>query len=567
MRVKSFSISKYRSITEANRLPINDSTILIGPNNQGKTNILRAFVTLLYILRGMHGGMRNRLRLGMNARRYYDWETDFPISLREREKGSQCTAFTLELEIDDDERIEFKKMIGRPTDPLLKIKVKIGRESSPQLSVVRRGPGGGKRYAEKSQDIAKFISDRLICVHIPAIRTERSALEIVEGMVSRELSVLEEDPQYRKAVKAIESKQMPVLKRISNTIKCTLNDFLPNISDVDVKISRERRSRALRESCDVIINDGVPTLLENKGDGVKSLVVMGLMRHASEQSAVKKNLILAIEEPESHLHPTAIHRLRRVIMEFSGKRQVIISTHCPLFVDRENLASNIVVSGRKPVPAKDIESIRNVLGVRAADNLMHAELILVVEGRDDEKSIGALLKHYSSRVRNAFHNGTLVIEPVHGVAKLPYNLNLLRTTLCSYHCLLDNDQEAQNAYCTAEGDGLITPAEVTYTKCRGMTFSELEDWYDVNIYKVMISEKYGVSIGSASSRTRKQKWSEWMKRAFDDHGKNWTRDAKKVKREIAEIVASNPEGALNKYGVPVFRNYLSAIEEKLGVGN
>src|SRR3972149_4703482 len=119
------------------------------------------------------------------------------------------------------------------------------------------------------------------------------------------------------------------------------------------------------------------------------------MRHASESRAGGKHLILAIEEPESHLHPSAIHQLKSVLTEIARTNQVIMTTHCPLFVDRTSIKSNIVVHDNKAAPARNVKEIRDVLGVRASDNLQHAELILLVEGEEDRKAIRALLSHHS----------------------------------------------------------------------------------------------------------------------------------------------------------------------------
>ena len=80
-------------------------------------------------------------------------------------------------------------------------------------------------------------------------------------------------------------------------------------------------------------------------------------------------MILAIEEPESHLHPSAIHQLRAVLADIASKHQVIMTTHCPLFVDRTSIKSNIIVHKNKAVPAKDVKEIRDILGVRASNNL------------------------------------------------------------------------------------------------------------------------------------------------------------------------------------------------------
>src|SRR5262249_50049407 len=162
---------------------------------------------------------------------------------------------------------------------------------------------------------------------------------------------------------------------------------LPKVDQVTVSIPIDARYRALRRSCEIVVDDGTPTNLSRKGDGVQSLAALSLMRHASEAGATGKQLVLAIEEAESHLHPSAIHQLKAVLTESAGKHQVIMTTHCPLFIDRTSIKSNIVVFNRKAAPAKDVRQIRDVLGVRASDNLQHAELVLLVEGEDDRKSV------------------------------------------------------------------------------------------------------------------------------------------------------------------------------------
>jgi AAA15 family ATPase/GTPase len=55
MELVSFSVSNYRSVTSAYRLPIRRPTVLIGPNNEGKSNILRALVSSLQFLGSLGG--------------------------------------------------------------------------------------------------------------------------------------------------------------------------------------------------------------------------------------------------------------------------------------------------------------------------------------------------------------------------------------------------------------------------------------------------------------------------------------------------------------------------------
>jgi recombinational DNA repair ATPase RecF len=45
MRLVAFSVQKYRSVIAAEKLQLRDLTVLVGPNNEGKSNILQALVT------------------------------------------------------------------------------------------------------------------------------------------------------------------------------------------------------------------------------------------------------------------------------------------------------------------------------------------------------------------------------------------------------------------------------------------------------------------------------------------------------------------------------------------
>ncbi len=310
-------------------------------------------------------------------------------------------------------------------------------------------------------------------------------------------------------------------------------------------ISEEARYRALRRSCEITVDDGTPTLLARKGDGVQSLAALSLMRHSSESGALGRQLILAIEEPESHLHPSAIHQLRLVLAEIAGKHQVIMTTHCPLFVDRASIKSNIIVYRNKAVPAKDVKQIRDILGVRASDNLQHAELILLVEGEEDKVALNALLNHHASTLKTSLEQRSLAIESLLGGANLSYKLSQVREAMCMSHCFLDHDKSGLSAFKRAEAEGLVTLADVTFATRNGLTESEIEDLYDESLYSKMLQNRYGVSTLAPKFKGN-YKWSDRLRDTFKNQGKPWSDTIEmRVKRDVAELVDGNPETALN----------------------
>jgi AAA15 family ATPase/GTPase len=42
MKLKSFTVERYRSITKAKKIRLGRVTVLVGPNNEGKSNLLRS---------------------------------------------------------------------------------------------------------------------------------------------------------------------------------------------------------------------------------------------------------------------------------------------------------------------------------------------------------------------------------------------------------------------------------------------------------------------------------------------------------------------------------------------
>jgi len=334
------------------------------------------------------------------------------------------------------------------------------------------------------------------------------------------------------------------------------------VSDVEVQIRSDERSRALRRSIDIYVDDGTPTLLHLKGDGVQSLAAIGLMRHVSESSARGRSLVIAIEEPESHLHPRAIHDLYSVIRELSQRHQIVLTTHSPLFVDRANPSSNVIVLNKRARPAKSIQEIREVLGVQASDNLRHAELVLLVEGEDDRVALRGLLSS-SALIAKAITRGLLAIDTLAGATNLAYKAGLMRNSLCSFHVFLDQDAAATSAFEYAFSQGLVTAAQTNFAIVPGHSESELEDMYDPGYYSPLIQSKYGVVVDCPRFKA-KAKWSTRMKAVFESQGKPWTENIEAdLKASIAGLAAQSAGAILHPARRSSFDALVGALSGKL----
>ncbi len=492
--------------------------------------------------------------------RGYNWEKDYPINLQKKKPNGE-TEIILEFALENQEYEEFYQEVNSRITGNLPLRISIGKKG---VSVKYHKKGkGSATLSKKSPKIAHFVSSRIEFEHIPAVRTAQSAQHIVSDLVSRELYVLEENPEYQLALKKIEELQKPILETLSNSIFHTLKQFLPEVKKVKIELPQSERIQAFRRGTEISVDDGTMTPLSYKGDGVQSLAALGIIRHASDRSGKGKKFVIAIEEPESHLHPSAIHELKEVIDALSEKHQIIITSHNPLFVDRRVISNNVIVNNRKAKPAKNVEEIRKILGVRASDNLRNAEMVLVVEGDDDIISLKSIIQDYSEYLKEAIKNGSLAFDSLIGGTNLSYKLCLLRDSICLYHVFIDDDQCGRESYKKAKDGGLLEDGQINLAKARGRSESEIEDLFSPEVYRAALENKYHISLLIPKFRGKK-KWSERVKNVFNAHGKPWDDSIlKNIKYMVANQVSSNPQNAINNQDKMIIDSLIASLESRL----
>lgn len=557
MKLIYFSVTNFRSITAAHKISLHETTVLIGQNNEGKSNILKGLDTAMTILQ-THAIEARRVRSPFVRRRdenNYCWDRDFPISLQGRKSGLQ-TIFKLEFTLNDEDIELFKEKVKSKINGSLSLEIKIGKDDEPNIRVVEKRGKGGKTLNAKSARIADFIARNIVFNYIPAVRTDTEAMDVVRKMLSRKMRQLERHDEYQTALETIRKIQEPVLKELGDKIKSPLQEFLPSVKNVTIEIPEDSRRISMRSDFEIIVDDGTPTSLAYKGDGVKSLAALGLLKDRVSSTGAS---IIAIEEPESHLHPAAIHQLNAVITSLGNNNQVVLTTHNPLFVDRNDIKSNIIVNSGKATPAKNTKQIREILGIKASDNLTNASYVLVVEGEDDVISLKAILPTLSDIIAKSLKSNLLVIEQIGGAGNLPYKLTLLNNSLCVYHCFLDNDDAGRDAFKKAEKEKLLSIKSNTFVICNGSANSEFEDCLNVNSYAQDVIDEFGVDLTSSAFKG-KNKWSDRVRNVFLNEGKPWSNSVEsKVKYIVANAVKKSPNSALNEHK----RNSIDALVRSL----
>lgn len=432
VRLELFSVKNFRSIIKAEKLPLGEFTVLLGPNNEGKSNILQAMVTGMQELattgtRRDPASRARRTYMRRSGHRMgggYDWERDFPRALQDSTPEGK-TIMHFDFQLTSEEVAEFYDEVGNRLNGALPITLSFGRKGTPVFGV--RKQGHGKVLTAKRAEIADFVAARVQVQYVEAIRTGERVADIVSTMLERELAgAAANNADYEAAVAKLREIQQPVFDAVSESITGKLQALLPEVRSVRIEASDPTYARTpLGRSLSVIVDDGTPTDLTLKGDGVQSLAALAMTQHYSRETARAREFILAVEEPEAHLHPRAIHGLRDTLRDTASTQQVIITTHSPLFANRLDLGSNIIVRRSRAAPATSVEELREALGVRTADNLASAEVILVVEGRTDQVALTALLPSRSTMLKKAMSDGVLTVLPLHGGGKLNEDVRIV----------------------------------------------------------------------------------------------------------------------------------------------
>ena len=135
--------------------------------------------------------------------------------------------------------------------------------------------------------------------------------------------------------------------------------------------------------------------LANRGAGTQNNLVIALFRYLAERQTAK-SLIIALEEPENSLHPKAQRQLLAVLLELSNQNQVICTTHSPVFIERTQFESNVLITRKKDgrsdakvFTSEALEEVRSELGIRPADALLKGggNCALIVEGYTEEEAV------------------------------------------------------------------------------------------------------------------------------------------------------------------------------------
>jgi len=165
------------------------------------------------------------------------------------------------------------------------------------------------------------------------------------------------------------------------------------------------------------------------GSGLQSVLDLAIQKgSAKEQEA---QVVLAVEEPEAFLHPSAQRTLSRLLMNDTSAAVKIVTTHSPIIIEEANYGDVILVRNHEFFTPTNYDEqkrdeINSALMTGAGAELMFAGGVLFVEGEGDLQFL-EMLRRRIARKDKSGRTDDLMAVPVGSKTRFGPWIRLVRS--------------------------------------------------------------------------------------------------------------------------------------------
>jgi len=245
-----------------------------------------------------------------------------------------------------------------------------------------------------------------------------------------------------------------------------------------------------------------------------------------------EGFIYGIEEPENHFHPEYLRKLFRFFKEISKERQIILSTHSHLIVDKIDVQNNWIVKREgKETKVKRIEDREDLklilaeLGVVPSDIYLK-DFALFVEGGTEKE---AIIPIFAEKLGFENFEDYVAVISIGGEKQLKNYLRiwmeLINYAPIEYLILLDKHSERLVP-------DLIRKMNIDINKFLILKNGSIEDYYPTPLVVDALRELFDVEISEEDIDVSRPRDKE-MKRILQKHNKL----RKRWKIDIGQYIA------------------------------
>lgn len=372
IKLKEVRISNYRSIRDEQALLVGDESTLIGPNNAGKTNALRAVSILL-------GGYENIYG--------YDRDTDIPF-----DRQSKKTSIIGHFEVDESEswfwesidRLHELQGTKRESNEI-SLYLYFTGTNTPVYTFFTNVKRPQDKKADYSRILRNLVTDFVSRFQVVYIPSEKSINDLYKTLLA---------PRLSEKAAAILGSAMGELNDELESINKSINDTLRNSKIDGAEVQIEVPGGSLENiigQFSLAVTDEVKTSYLSKGRGLQAAIFYASLHWIDERIKESgQHPVWLIEEPESYMHPELANNSKDMVRRLSRKSISIISTHSMQFMPKtaEGIHGFSISSGSTKIDRfvkfeDACNSLKRSLGIRFSDYYGLANNNVFVEGKWD----------------------------------------------------------------------------------------------------------------------------------------------------------------------------------------
>lgn len=384
MKLDRIRIENFRSYEDSGEIDLTDKTVLIGENNAGKSNVLRALKLFLDLSPTTpHSIEDSHLREGDDIE-IEAWFTDlddeaaeafeeyiidgelfvrtvYPFGKQGDPKSKQFEVraevprnsdFRVnEMDADDLKEVyeRHEKVLepyqpedwggkhGKYIEPTIERYV---QEGDPEMGVERRTDPKGikKQFKQHLPEFRFFQSDRNIN---DETKTTTNAVlgqlldHALEDVPNEDREKIEESLEEI-SEKLNDEEKFDEIEELEDQLREKLDQQIP-LDDLTINIQVPELQDILEE-VSVTIDDGIETDIRTMGSGLHTAFILSSLWELSERDTGSSNVIFGLEEPENDLHPHAQRQLYDTLDDLVDQGyQVALSTHSAHLVSGDDM--------------------------------------------------------------------------------------------------------------------------------------------------------------------------------------------------------------------------------------
>lgn len=336
MKLTRITVKNFRSyiVGQGDKTPAlevaDGLNMLVGPNNCGKSNLLRAVALALDPKR------QGEFQPDVDIPKQLSWA--YPtVTLSFKCNAATSVEKTLLRYLQDYEKSADAKSTNAATnDVILRVAyTPRGRDAC----FLARGAGNRRGDPAKLSRAMKQFRKSIRFVYLRSGESLGNFLvgtfrELLHSVIRDHLREEVEKANQRRT-EYISGIVQDLLQPLQGQACEQLHEVMEEIAAVSVVPHVPRLNETLARA-DIWLTDSAETSLLNKGTGVRGAMLVALLSYLVEHS--RRSLVLAVEEPESFLHPRAQQELRSDLAQLARRRDVslLVTTHSPFLLDRSS---------------------------------------------------------------------------------------------------------------------------------------------------------------------------------------------------------------------------------------